>query len=170
MDHTTSNTETDISLLPSLLKVFAMFQMHLLYHEHNEDIVEAIDIQCSNFHINTGLHLKDKTVEEIITQFLLNSVFHHVGLSLIISSNKRIKYEIGKDNPDLLNKGPWYNTIIRYKFHGTVFEDCIRNYRTYRYNIIFSITSHYRQQPTYVSDAISSVGRSISNNSTIAAL
>ena len=41
-----------------------MFQMSLLYHEHNEDFVKAIAIQCSNCHRNTGLHLKDKTVEK----------------------------------------------------------------------------------------------------------
>ena len=40
-----------------------MFQMSVLYHEHNEDAVKAIAIQCSNCHRNTGLHLKDKTFE-----------------------------------------------------------------------------------------------------------
>ena len=47
MDHTESNIETDVSLLPSLLKVFAMFHMRLLYYEHNEEehVVEAIDIK-----------------------------------------------------------------------------------------------------------------------------
>ena len=35
LEHTESNTKTDISLLPSLLKVFAIFQMCLLYYEHN---------------------------------------------------------------------------------------------------------------------------------------
>ena len=39
-----------------------MFQMILLYHEHNEDVVEAIDIQFINFHRKTDLHLKDKNV------------------------------------------------------------------------------------------------------------
>ena len=74
MEHTESNTETDISLLPSLLKVFAMFQMRLLYPENNkeEHVVESIAIQCSNCHIKTGLNLKDRTAEEIITQFVLN--------------------------------------------------------------------------------------------------
>ena len=42
MEHTESNIETDISLLTSLLKVLAVFQMRLLYHGHNEDVVEAI--------------------------------------------------------------------------------------------------------------------------------
>ena len=48
-----------------MLKFFAMFHMGLLYHEKNEEehVVEDIAIQCRNFHKNTGLYLKDKTVE-----------------------------------------------------------------------------------------------------------
>ena len=65
IEKTESNIETDISLLPSMLKFFAMFHMGLLYHEKNEEehVVEDIAIQCRNFHKNTGLYLKDKTVE-----------------------------------------------------------------------------------------------------------
>ena len=58
---------------------------------------------------------------------MLNSVFHHVDFSCIIYSDKRIKYEIKEKNPGWLNKGPWYNTAVFYKFHGTVFEDFIIN-------------------------------------------
>ena len=62
MENTAIIIETDISLSPLLLKFLAMFQMGLLYHEHNEGkyVVEAIDIHRINFNINTGLHLKDK--------------------------------------------------------------------------------------------------------------
>ena len=81
IEHITSNIEIDIPLLPSLLNIFAIFQMSLLYHEHNEYFVEVISIQFFNCHKNTGLSLKDKIVEEIIIQFVLNSVFYHVGLS-----------------------------------------------------------------------------------------
>ena len=61
----TSNIEKDISLFLSLLKVFAMFHMRLLYHKHDEEehVVEAISTQCKNWHRNTGLHVKDKKVE-----------------------------------------------------------------------------------------------------------
>ena len=74
MEHTESYIEGDKSILPSLLKFFGMFQIRLLYHKHNEQehAVEAVDIKCSNFYINTGLYLKDKIVEETITQFVLN--------------------------------------------------------------------------------------------------
>ena len=65
MGHTASNIETDISLLLSILNVFDLFQMLLLYYKHNEEehVVEAISIKCSNYHRNTGLYLKDTTVE-----------------------------------------------------------------------------------------------------------
>ena len=71
-----------------------MFQMRLLYYEHNEEdlVVENIVINCSHYHIKNCLCLKDKTVEEIITQFVLNIVLHDVGLSWIIISKKKIKY------------------------------------------------------------------------------
>ena len=45
------------------------------------------------------------------TKFVLNTKWHHVGLSWIISSSKQIKYDTKENNhPDWLNKGPWYNT------------------------------------------------------------
>ena len=70
-----------------------MFQMRLLYYEHNEEdnVVEAIAIKCRNCHRSTILHLKDKTFEEMITKSVLNSLLHHVGLSWIISSKNLMK-------------------------------------------------------------------------------
>ena len=57
---------------------------------------------------------KDTTVEEMITKFVQNTIFHYVGISWIICSNKEIFYEIDKINPaDWLNKGPWYNSDKR---------------------------------------------------------
>ena len=43
--------------------------------------------------------------------FVLNTKLHHVGLSWIISSIKKMKYDIKENNhPDWLNKDPRYNT------------------------------------------------------------
>ena len=89
----------------------------------------------------------------MITKFVLNTVLHHVGWSWIISSNKKMKYYIkGNNHPDWLNKGPRYNTAICYKWHGTVFDGFIRNYRTDSCNIMCSLPSHDKLQSTYVDD------------------
>ena len=74
--------------------------------------MEAIAIKCINFHRSTGVYLKDKTVQEMITQFVLNKVLHHVGLSWIIYSKNHMKNDTKENNPDWLNNGPRYNTAI----------------------------------------------------------
>ena len=82
-----------------------------------------------------------------------------------------MKYDIKENNhPYWLNKGPRYKTDISYKFHGTAFDGFIRNYRTYRCNIMCSIPAHDKLQSTYVDDAGSGGGRAIPNNATTAAL
>ena len=65
MEHTASNIDTFITLLPSLLKVFEMFQIRLLYYEHIEEehVVEAIATEFRNFDSNTSLYLKNTTDE-----------------------------------------------------------------------------------------------------------
>ena len=67
--------------------------MRLFYDNYNkeENIVEAIAIKCIDFHRSTGLYLKDKTVQEMTTQFVLNIVLPHVGVSWIIYSKKKMK-------------------------------------------------------------------------------
>ena len=46
--------------------------------------MEAIAIKCSNCNKDTGLYLKDITIEEMITKFVLNEILHHVGMLWII--------------------------------------------------------------------------------------
>ena len=60
-----------------------MFHMRLFYDEYNEEenVVEGIATKCSNFRRSTGVYLKDKTIQEMITQFVLNIVLNNVGLS-----------------------------------------------------------------------------------------
>ena len=58
MEVTACNIEPYISLLLYLLKVFSMFQMSLILHKHNEVVLKAIDIQCSNSYRNTCFTFK----------------------------------------------------------------------------------------------------------------
>ena len=105
--------------------------------------MDIIAIRCINYNKETGLYLISSTIEEIITKFVLNAILHHVGMSWIISSNKEINYEMDENNhQDWLNKGPWYNTPICLKWHGSMFEDFITHARTDRYNLMCSIVSH----------------------------
>ena len=84
----------------------------------------------------------------MITKFLLNAILHHAGMSWIFSSNKEMKYEMDKNNHQYwLNKGPWYNTSICLKLHGSIFEDFIKHARTYRYNLMCSLVVHDKMQP-----------------------
>ena len=55
--------------------------MRLFYDNNNEEanVVESIAIKCRNFLRINGLYLRYKTFQEIITQFLVNTVLHHVG-------------------------------------------------------------------------------------------
>ena len=60
MQHTTDNIETKITLVPSLLKVFAMFQIYLFLNKenHEENVVDTIAIKCSNCGKTAGLYVK----------------------------------------------------------------------------------------------------------------
>ena len=61
-----------------------------------------------------------------------------------------MKYEMEKsNNPNFLNKGPWYNTSICSRLHLIMFEYFIRHERTDRYNILCYIVVHYKKQPAY---------------------
>ena len=69
MEHTAGIIEAYISLMTSLLKVFVMFHMRLFYDKHNEEenVLDPIALKCSNCNRSTGLFLKDKTIQEMVT-------------------------------------------------------------------------------------------------------
>ena len=120
--------------------------------------MDVIDIKCSNFNKDTGLHTKNAIIEEMITKLVLNAILHHVSMSWIICSNNEMLYKTEENNhPDWFNKYPWYKTAICSKFHGKLFEDFIKHAGTYRYNLMCSIIAHDKQQPLY-EDEESSIG------------
>ena len=100
--------------------------------------------------IKNRFTLKNAKIEEMINKFVLNAILNHVGMSLIICSNKEMLYEIDEiSHPDWSNKVPWYNTDICSKLHGKLFEYFITNERAYRYHLMCSIISHDKKQPSY---------------------
>ena len=56
-------------IIPSLLKVFEMFELRLI---GDNDKLDTIAIRCINSKKETGLYLKKLTFEEMITAFMLN--------------------------------------------------------------------------------------------------
>ena len=86
----------------------------------------------------------------MITKFVLSAILHHVGMSWIICSNEEILYEMDESNhPAWLNKGPWYNTAIFSRLHGSLFEDFITHTRTNRYNLLCYLFARDKRQPVY---------------------
>ena len=82
------------------------------------------------------------TYQDIITNFMLNIMLHHVGMLWIIETHEQLKNYMDKHNSEWMAGGPWYNTSICKKLHGKVFKGFIRNARTERYNIMCSIDTH----------------------------
>ena len=62
-----------------------------------------------------------------------------------------MKYEIDESNhQDYLNEGPWYNTTICSRLHGSLFKHFITHARTGRYNLMCSVVAHdKKKQPAY---------------------
>ena len=103
MEHTANILKTNEGIIPSLLKAFEMFELHLIDDEYKLD---AIAIRCINCKKATCLFLRNSTFGEMITKFVLNAILHHVGMSWIIRSNNEMKYEMEKSNHQYwFNKG-----------------------------------------------------------------
>ena len=146
-----------------------MFGIRLNYGEKYLDTLYLKCIKCKK---ETGLNSEtnvNQVYDKIITKFVLNALLHNVGISLIISSNQEMQYEMNIKNNhlDCSKKGPWYNKNIRSKLHGIKFEDFITQARTDRYNIICSLVAHYRLEPDYKDDKSIIGDRAISNDATV---
>ena len=60
-----------------------------------------------------------------------------------------------------MNKGPWYNTAICSRFHGSTFEYFITHERTNIYNILCYLVAHDKKQPAHEDEESSIVNRLI---------
>ena len=82
MEHTANIINLNKGLTPSLLNLFAVFELHLI---DDIDKVESVDIMCINCKKETVLYLGTSLLELMITEFVLNSILHNVGMSWIIN-------------------------------------------------------------------------------------
>ena len=49
---------------------------------------------------------KDINYKYIITSFMFTTGSHHVGMTWIIETHEKLKYDMDKHNPDLITGGP----------------------------------------------------------------
>ena len=82
---------------------------------------------------------KDKN---LINTFFINMVFHHIGLSCIIQSNKKTSFDLKKNGPSWIFNGPWNTTTIFSRLNGSVFEDYCITAKHEKYNLMCSIEAH----------------------------
>ena len=73
--------------------MFSLFEIRLSFGDDNLD---TLSLKCINCKKETDL--KSKTgfkdfYDKFITQFVLNTMLHHVGMSWIISSKKEMDYD-----------------------------------------------------------------------------
>ena len=79
-------------------------------------------------------------------------------MTWIVSSNAEMKYDMEEHkHEDWLNSGPWYNKHICSGMNGSLFDDFITQARTDRYNIMWSLVAHEKENSTS-SDDESSLG------------
>ena len=147
VDFTADKIENDGNILPSLLKLFSMFNIKYWWNtrgDYLKQTVVKVAIRCSNRGKETiiDVDILNTTYQYIITTLLLNKMLHHIGMLYIIENCEQLNYDIDIKNSYLLTGGPWYNTSIYKKLHGKLFEGFIINERTDRYYIMCYIDAY----------------------------
>ena len=151
MDFTSDKINNDKNIFLSLLKFFTMFKIDCWGNNKCKDdqkqTLEKVAREFSNCGKETmiDLYLLETNYQEIITNFVSNTMLHHVGMIWIIENHEYLKYDMDLQNYDWMKGGPWYNQSICIKLHGKVFEGFIVNARTDRYNIMCFIDAYERE-------------------------
>ena len=77
-------------LTSSLLKMFSMFEIQL---SCGVDDLDIVSLKCINCKRETGLNAEtgfNEFYDEVITQFVLNEMLHHVGMSWISAQKRKL--------------------------------------------------------------------------------
>ena len=124
-----------------------MFKIKCCWNLREDEIkqtVVKVAIRCTNCGKETIIDMNNiNTIyQDIITDFLLNTMSHHFDMLWIIENHEQFKYDMDIKNLDWLTGGPWYNTSICKKLYGKLFEGFIINARTDRYHIMCSIDAY----------------------------
>ena len=115
IEYTGNDMISDIPLTTSLLKMFSMLRVKMTVRDVN---VDEVSLMCINCKRKTYLQPKSEKefYDKMITPFVMNSMFHHVGMSWMITSKKGMDYEnlSNHNNVGWFDKGPWHNNIWNY--------------------------------------------------------
>ena len=95
MLHTENNINIPEQNLQSLLNLFSMFKFRIWYDETivKENSPNDVGILCINCGKTIVCLLDNKTIEDFITIFVTNIVFHHISLFWIIQSNQDLNLD-----------------------------------------------------------------------------
>ena len=85
-----------------------MFRINNIYDETIDDeyVPEAVGIMCITFVKSISCLLENKNIEDFITPFVTNMVFHHICLFWIIKSNKNLYFDFEKHCFPWILNGP----------------------------------------------------------------
>ena len=82
------------------------------------------------------------------------------------SKTKKNNFYLKLHCPSWVIYGPGYNIMVCSQWHGSLFEDYVTTSKRDRYNIIFPIEAHERNQKSVNDEASSGGGRPLTYNST----
>ena len=94
------------------------------------DDLDKVCLKCINCKKETGLKSKTGFKEfynKSITQFLLNAMLHHVGMSCIISSKQEMDYDnfTNIKNLSWFDTGPWHKKISVLNYMEPLLKDLL---------------------------------------------
>ena len=86
--------------------------------------VVKVAIRCINDGKETMIDVENlnTTYQDIFTNFVLNTMLHHVGMLWILENHEQLKDDTDIQNLYWLTGGTRYNTSIHKKLHG----NCLR--------------------------------------------
>ena len=100
-------------MLLLLLKMFILFKLRLCHNKVivYETFVKNVAIRYRNCGKSTGISMNNININynDIITQFLLNTILHNFGISWTVETNHQCKYDSDKNNLYLIRGVFWYN-------------------------------------------------------------
>ena len=75
-------------------------------------------------------------------------MIHHVGLSLIITTEEEYHLAVDKSGKELCTGGPWFNDKVFQNLHGPLFEKLFVTVRQDRYYFMYGLHAYNKHKET----------------------